>query len=248
VLDPAILGYFVSQQFPFMMEVTERSEADKKGGHLARHSDGRLVLREIAQCPEKDLPAFQDIHRHRFFNTNNLWIDLRFLKNLLQRRDFYLGLPMIRNQKTVDPRDPGSPKVYQIETAVGSAIGVFEGASAIRVARSRFAPVKNTNDLLEVRSDLYKLDGNFQITPAPERIHSMPEIKLDRRFYQQIDDFERHFPAGIPSLIECQHLQVTGEVIFGREVKLKGSVHINNTQNQPVFIPDQALLEGDVNF
>ena len=248
VLDPAILGYFISYQFPFMMEVTERSETDKKGGHLAKHSDGRLVLREIAQCPEKDLPAFQDIHRHRFFNTNNLWIDLQFLKNLLQSRDFYLGLPMIRNQKTVDPRDPGSPKVYQIETAVGSAIGVFEGASAIRVARSRFAPVKNTNDLLEVRSDLYKLDTDFQITPEPERIHSMPEIDLDRRFYQRIDDFERHFSSGIPSLIECQHLKVTGEVIFGSDVKLRGSVHLNNTHNKPVFVPNNSLLEGEVNF
>jgi len=248
ILDPAILGYFISKKYPFMMEATERSEADKKGGHLAQNPDGRLVLREIAQCPEEDLQAFQNIHRHRYFNTNNLWIDLHFLKNLLQSKEYFLGLPMIRNHKTVDPRDPVSPRVYQIETAVGSAIAVFEGASAIRVARTRFAPVKNTNDLLAVRSDLFKLDADFQITPERQRIHSMPEIALDSRFYQRIDDFESHFPDGIPSLIDCQRLKIEGEIVFGGGVTLKGLVHLKNQKSKPVYIPDHTLLEGEIRF
>ena len=65
------------EELPFVMEVTERTEADRKGGHLAAASDGRLVLRETAQTPKEDLDALQDIARHRFVNTNNLWIDLR---------------------------------------------------------------------------------------------------------------------------------------------------------------------------
>ncbi len=38
VIDPAILGYFAEQRHGFMMEVTDRTEADKKGGHLARRA------------------------------------------------------------------------------------------------------------------------------------------------------------------------------------------------------------------
>jgi hypothetical protein len=38
-----------------MMECCERTEADKKGGHLAkRNGDGQLVLRESAQCAKED--------------------------------------------------------------------------------------------------------------------------------------------------------------------------------------------------
>ena len=77
-LDPLPLGYFVSERLPFLMEVADRTAADRKGGHLARRkSDGRLALRESAQCPDEDTDAFQDVDRHRYFNTNNLWINLR---------------------------------------------------------------------------------------------------------------------------------------------------------------------------
>jgi UTP--glucose-1-phosphate uridylyltransferase len=55
--------------------------ADRKGGHIARRADdGRLILRESAQCPDpKTWSAFQDTERHRYFNTNNLWLNLRAL-------------------------------------------------------------------------------------------------------------------------------------------------------------------------
>jgi UTP--glucose-1-phosphate uridylyltransferase len=246
VLDPRILGYFISQKYSFMLEVTERSEADKKGGHLAQYPDGRLLLREIAQCPEQDRQAFQDINYHRYFNTNNLWIDLRFLKNLLLRKKYHLELPMIRNEKTVDPRDSTSPPVYQIETAVGSAIAVFEGASAIRVPRTRFSPVKNSNDLLAVRSDLYKLDADFQITPNSQRIHSLPEIELDEHFFRKIDDFEKRFQEGIPSLLKCEQLTIQGDIFFGKNVTLKGRVSIKNKGKTPAKIADDRIIQGDL--
>ncbi|MBK7216045.1 MAG: UTP--glucose-1-phosphate uridylyltransferase [Candidatus Promineofilum sp.] len=107
VLDPSILGYIIDKGLPFLMEVADRTAADRKGGHLARRPDGRLLLREIAQCPADDLPAFQDIERHRYFNTNNLWLHLPTLRRTLVARNHELDLPMIRNRKTVDPRDPG---------------------------------------------------------------------------------------------------------------------------------------------
>jgi UTP--glucose-1-phosphate uridylyltransferase len=40
-LDLKLLGHFVSSDAPFMMEVAQRTESDKKGGHLCRRlSDG----------------------------------------------------------------------------------------------------------------------------------------------------------------------------------------------------------------
>ena len=78
---------------------------------------------------------FTDEHRHPYFHTNNLWIDLEQLKSALEERGAVLGLPLIYNMKTVDPAQPGSPKVIQLETAMGAAIEVFQGATAIAVPR-----------------------------------------------------------------------------------------------------------------
>ena len=71
-METSLLGYFAEHRFPFMMEVAEKTPADIKGGHLARQKNGRLILREAAQCPQDEIAAFQDITRYRFFNTNNI--------------------------------------------------------------------------------------------------------------------------------------------------------------------------------
>src|ERR1700742_4481281 len=170
MLEPRILAWMRAERIPFLMEVTERTEADRKGGHLARRrEDGRLVLRETAQTPPEDLEALQDIDRHRYVNTNNLWIDLRALDAVLRERDGVLGLPMIRNRKTVDPSDKSSPAVYQLESAMGAAVEVFEGARALDVPRTRFAPVKTTDDLLALRSDAYALTDAAHVVLVDER-------------------------------------------------------------------------------
>jgi len=242
VIDLRILGYFVENRLPFMMEVADRTAIDRKGGHLAQKPDGQLILRESAQCPEQDRDAFQDIHRHRYFNTNNIWLDLRALKQKLSETKGILGLPMIRNRKTIDPRDPSSPPVYQLESAMGSAIAIFSGASAIRVPRTRFAPVKNTNDLLTVRSDVYILTEDYRLTPNPKRIQAPPIVDLDTRYYKHVDDLEQRFPAGPPSLLSCQRLVVRGDVRFGRGVVLQGDVLIENNDETPLQLADHILI------
>ena len=244
-LDETILGYLVSQGCPFLMEAADRTGADRKGGHLARRADGQLILRESGQCPEDESAAFQDISRYRYFNTNNLWLDLRVLQQAMTERDYILGLPLICNRKHLDPRDESSPPVYQLETAMGSAISVFEGASAIRVPRTRFAPVKTTNDLLVVRSDAYNLTDDYHFRPACAP-GELPVVDLDSRYYRNIDDFEERFPQGVPSLKSCRQLLVVGDVKFGREVKLEGNVSINNQSGQQAFIEDNSILQGEV--
>jgi UTP--glucose-1-phosphate uridylyltransferase len=244
VLEPRILAWFAREEIPFLMEAADRTEADRKGGHIARGPGGGLVLRESAQVPDEDMDAFQDVHRHRFFNTNNLWVNLEALAKLLEGRGGFLGLPMMANRKTVDPSDKSSTEVIQVETAMGAAIGVFDGAQAVRVPRSRFAPVKTTNDLLGVRSDAYVLTDEGHVVLAPERGESPPLIDLDSSFYKLVGDFEPRFPAGPPSLVACDRLTVEGDVIFGREVTVRGSVAIENTDDEPLRVDDGAVLEG----
>lgn len=224
-LDLALLGYFARKQVPFLMEVASRTAADRKGGHLARRSDGRLTLREVAQCPAEDLDAFQDIARHRYFNTNNIWVNLQALKALIEEGQNVVKLPLIRNSKTLDPRDPDSPKVYQLETAMGAAIEVFRGAEAVQVPRSRFVPVKTCADLLALRSDIYMLDDDARLQQNPERIGPPITISLDPGYYTLIDDFEVRFPAP-PSLVGCTALAVEGDVLFEPGSVFRGTVKV----------------------
>jgi UTP--glucose-1-phosphate uridylyltransferase len=242
VLDPAILGFFVASGAPFAMEVKERTEIDRKGGHLARLRDGRLVLREIAQCPDDELRDYEDVKVWRLFNTNNLWLDLPALKRTLDERNGVLGLPLIRNEKTVDPRDPATPRVIQLETAMGAAISVFEGAQAIRVPEERFAPVKTTSDLLRVRSDAYVLSEDGRLLPATPTAARIA-IDLDSGFFRTIDQLDLRFPKGAPSLVACRSLRVRGDVRFGAEVVVRGDVTLEAEQGVH-RVPDGALLEG----
>jgi UTP--glucose-1-phosphate uridylyltransferase len=242
VMEPRILAWFARERIPFLMEVADRTAADRKGGHLAQRPGGGLVLREVAQTPDEDLDAFQDTGRHRFFNTNTLWIDLRALAAVLDERDGVLGLPMIVNRKTVDPGDSGSPAVIQLETAMGAAIDVFDDARAIRVPRTRFAPVKTTNDLLALRSDAYVLHDDGRIALAPERADvgaGAPLVDLDPDHFKLIREFDARFPAGAPSLVGCEQLTVRGDVAFGAEVVVRGAVTVEG----PRRIEDGALLQ-----
>jgi UTP--glucose-1-phosphate uridylyltransferase len=244
VMAPRILAWFAREQIPFLLEVADRTAADRKGGHLARRPGGGLVLREIAQTPDDDADAFQDTARHRFFNTNTLWIDLRALRDVLDERDGVLGLPMIVNRKTVDPGDPSSTPVIQLESAMGAAIDVFDGARAIRVPRERFAPVKTTDDLLALRSDAYVLHDDGTVAVAPQRAGTgAPLVQLDTRFYKLVRDFEARFPAGPPSLVQAERLTVRGDVVFGADVVVRGAVAVEHDGDGQRTVEDGAVLE-----
>jgi len=244
-LDSAILAWFADSGMPFAMEVTRRTESDKKGGHLAvRLSDGRFLLRESAQCPKDDEKHFQNIDLHRYFNTNNLWIDLQALKLALEANDGLIPLPPIMNKKTVDPRDSSSSAVIQVETAMGAAIECFAGAGAIEVSRVRFAPVKTTSDLLAVRSDAYELTEDFCLRLHPSRNGQPPHLHLDQKLCKLVDGLEQNFPH-TPSLLHCHSLLVHGPVECGAGVVFKGDAVIHNHTGTAVKLK-AGVHEGQI--
>lgn len=223
-MDTRFLRWFAESGAPFVMEVTRRTEADKKGGHLAtRKADGQPILREVAQCPANDVPEFQNIDKHRFFNTNNLWIRLDALKEYLDAHGGVMPLPVIRNVKTVDPRDAATPKVYQLETAMGAAIQCFAGARAVCVPRSRFFPVKTCSDLLLLRSDAVVINDDGRMTLAPECGGVAPVVLLDSKLYKLVDSLDA---LGVPSLKNVRRLAVTKAHHFADGEPLQGDVEI----------------------
>ncbi len=245
-LDTALLGYFAENRLPFMMEVAQRAPADAKGGHLACDNNGRLLLREGAQCPANERQAFQDIERYRYFNTNSLWVDLRRLKQLIDETGG-ICLPMIVNPKTVDPRDKTSPPVFQIETAMGAAVSLFAGAKAVCVPRTRFYPVKKCNELLALQSDCFLLQDRCRLVRHPDcKNGQLPVIALDERFYQKIDDLQQRFPCGPPSLRHCRSLTVHGDVHFDADVVIRGSVTIRGQAGVPAKIERGRVIDADL--
>ncbi len=166
------------------------------------------------------------------------------MKAFVDASDGVLKLPMIRNTKTIDPRDATSPAVYQLETAMGAAIELFARAAAVRVPRSRFAAVKKTGDLLAIRSDAYVLTDDYRIVTSPARTRGTLVVTLDDRYYAFIDQMEERFPAGAPSLVACDKLDVVGDVRFGRDVRVTGTVRVENTGSVPMTIADGTTLAG----
>jgi UTP--glucose-1-phosphate uridylyltransferase len=246
-LDESLLGYFADNELSFMMEVAPRTPADKKGGHLAQLNQGNFILRELAQCPSDEKVVFQDITRYRFFNTNNLWVDLTAL-NAMIKTDGFMHLPLILNPKTLDPRDAQSPPVYQIETAMGAAISVFAKAAAVKVPLERFHPVKKCNDLLGVRSDCYYFDNDHRLKLNPVCPMERIKVDLDPAFFGKIDQLDARFPAGVPSLSDCRSLKIVGDVRFEEGVVLKGDVIIENRRSAQAVIEKNALIEGALQF
>ncbi|MDQ4054623.1 MAG: UTP--glucose-1-phosphate uridylyltransferase [Actinomycetota bacterium] len=241
VPDARVAGWFASSGAEFAIECVRRTQSDRKGGHLARRkSDGRLVLRETAQTPKDDAVSLADLDRHRFTSTNNVWFDLAGMKQALDVREGILGLPLIRNVKHLDPADHSTPEVVQIETAMGAAIEVFERAQLIEVGRDRFVPVKTTNDLLVLRSDVYDIRSDFVLDQVAAEI---PYVELDDDYYKLVREFDKRFPEGAPSMRKASSLTVEGDWTFGHGVQVIGEVELDATSAQRV--PPDAVLTGD---
>ena len=234
--DLRIAAWMADGDVPFVSEAVRGTAADRKGGHLARR-DGQLYLRESAQVPAGD-DSFGDVERWRWFNTNNLWFDLRALTAIQDADPTAPHLPLIVNRKTVDPTDRASTPVVQLESAMGAAVGSIPGARAVEVPRRRFAPVKTTDDLLVCRSDVYALGAGGEMEPVTDG--PLPVVSLDRAHYAFVGEFEKRFPSGPPAMRACRTLTVRGDVVFGRDVVARGDAVVDG----PATVPDGAEL-GD---
>lgn len=225
-MDLRLLGYLASSGAPMVMEVCQRCGDDKKGGHLAKAKGSmNIVLREYAQCPAEDEADFMDIQKHRFFNTNNLWLNLDKLKAAM--KGGVLPLPLIVNEKKMDPssKENSGPQVLQLETAMGAAISSLPGSDAIVVPHDRFAPVKTCNQLFALRSDAYVITDDFK--PALAAGACRPLVDFDDN-YKMVQDMEKLVPYGMPSLKECRKLKIRGKVVFDKNVKIRGEVEMLN--------------------
>lgn len=236
-VDPAILDYCIANEEEFVMEVTEKTRADIKGGTLIDY-DGQVRLLEIAQVAPEHVDEFKSIKKFKIFNTNNLWINLKAVKRVLESDG--LNLEIIVNQKTLESGE----KVIQLETAVGAAIKHFTKSHGINVPRSRFLPVKSTSDLFLVTSDLYSLNHGV-LTFNPKRMfNTVPLVKLGDHF-KKVQHFLARF-ASPPHILELDHLTVTGDVTFGPDVTLKGTVIIVANAGNRIDIAAGSVLDNKV--
>ncbi|XP_066397682.1 UTP--glucose-1-phosphate uridylyltransferase-like isoform X1 [Miscanthus floridulus] len=247
IVDIKILNHLINNQNEYCMEVTPKTLADVKGGTLISY-EGRVQLLEIAQVPDEHVNEFKSIEKFKIFNTNNLWVNLKAIKRLVEAEA--LKMEIIPNPKEVD-----GVKVLQLETAAGAAIRFFDKAIGINVPRSRFLPVKATSDLLLVQlfldasqcfSDLYTLVDGFVIRNPSRANPANPSIELGPEF-KKVANFLAQFKS-IPSIVELDSLKVSGDVWFGSGITLKGKVTITAKSGAKLEIPDGAVLENkDVN-
>ena len=232
VPDARVAGWFAQSGAPFAIEAVRRTPSDRKGGHFARRkADGRIVLRETAQTLDADKDALADLDRHKFCSTNNLWFDLQAMRRRARRARRHPRPAADPQREAPRPGRHSTPEVIQIETAMGAAIEVFEGARTIEVGRDRFVPVKTTNDLLVLRSDVYDLGRDFVLDQAGDEV---PFVDLDGDFYKLVGDFDKRFPEGAPSLREAESFTVEGDWTFGKGVRVVGDVALGASSAQRV--------------
>ncbi|KAG5247196.1 hypothetical protein OIU76_029415 [Salix suchowensis] len=234
VVDLKILNHLIRNKNEYCMEVTPKTLADVKGGTLISY-EGKVQLLEIAQVPDQHVNEFKSIEKFKIFNTNNLWVNLKAIKRLVEADA--LKMEIIPNPKEVD-----GVKVLQLETAAGAAIKFFDHAIGINVPRSRFLPVKASSDLLLVQSDLYTLVDGFVIRNPARTNPANPSIELGPEF-KKVANFLSRFKS-IPSIIELDSLKVAGDVWFGANITLKGKVSIVVKSGVKLEIPDGTVLQN----
>ncbi|VDC01631.1 unnamed protein product [Peniophora sp. CBMAI 1063] len=235
VVDEKILQHMIESQSEYIMEVTDKTKADVKGGTLIDY-EGSVRLLEVAQVPGEHMEDFKSVRKFKIFNTNNIWLDLRAVKRVMETEG--MELEIIVNPKSMDDGTP----VLQLETAVGAAIKHFKNGHGVNVPRSRFLPVKSCSDLLLIKSDIYSLEhGQLVINPS-RMFETTPVIKLGDHF-KKIQQFQKRFKK-IPKILELDHLTVTGDVYFGKNVTLRGTVIVVANEGQRIDIPDGCVLEN----
>jgi len=232
IVDEKILWHMLINDIPFLMEMTEKTPADVKGGTLYQEND-RLRLLEIAQVPFEHIDEFASTQKFKMFNTNNIWINLIHLKKRLDQGQ--IDLPVIVNEKSV------SGKIaIQLETAIGSALDQFNGAVGLSVGRERFLPVKKTSDLLIAQSNLIEFHHGRPLKNPERTLKYLPTIVWGDEF-KRVDDYLQRIPEP-PDMMGLEDLNIHGDVKLGANVVLRGQVSLIGGING-LIVPDGSIIE-----
>ncbi|KAI5185769.1 UTP--glucose-1-phosphate uridylyltransferase [Nematocida homosporus] len=238
VVDLAILNYITSEKIDFLMEVTEKTRADIKGGTLVDYN-GELRLLEIAQVPEYHKTDFTSIRKFKIFNTNSLWISLKAIKEVLESTT--LELEVIENKKKLSTGE----EIIQLETAVGASIRYFSNSKGMVVPRDRFLPVKTCSDLFLLQSSLFQLKHGSLSVSGKRTTDTIPIIRLVGKHFKSVSEFRKRV-AGPIVIDDLDHLTISGDVKLGRNVVLKGTVIIIAAEGQAISIPDGTVLDDKI--
>lgn len=210
-VDIKIAKTMVDGKADYIMEVTDKTSLDTKGGTLIE-IDGKIMHLEMPQVPKNHIDDFCSLNKFKIFNTNNIWINLKSVKEKIDS----IKMEIIVNKKKLK----NGRSVIQLETSIGGAIRNFERSLAVHVDRHRFLPVKKTQDLMAIMSNLYTMDENFILRLVKDRpIKMAPTIKLSSEF-DYISEFQKRIP-NMPNIKDLIRLTIKGDVSFGKDVTLK---------------------------
>ena len=168
VLDPRILAWFAAERRAVPMEVVR--------GHRGR-PQGRPPRPAPRRRPARPARDGADAGRGRRLVPRLRALALLQLEQPLGRprtrwrrcstsAAARSDLPLIVNRKTVDPRDPRAPRSSSSRRRWGRRCPCSTAPARCCVPRSRFAPVKTTDDLLVLRSDVYELAEDGRVAAA----------------------------------------------------------------------------------
>uniref|UniRef100_A0A1I7T5L9 UTP--glucose-1-phosphate uridylyltransferase n=1 Tax=Caenorhabditis tropicalis TaxID=1561998 RepID=A0A1I7T5L9_9PELO len=226
-----ITQLMLDENVDFVMECTQKTETDVKGGTLIDINDQMMHL-EMPQVPPENLSDFCSTKVFKIFNTNNIWVNLNAINN---------RLPNIRSEIIVNKKNVRGREVLQLEFSIGGCIKNFHKALCVHVNRDRFRPVKNLGDLLSLRSTLCDLNTtNYKI----HHNHAMgvpPIISLDPSVYTSVEEINKRFPH--PLVIKkCTQFNVIGNVRFGKNVQLSGKVTVTGKTENESYVCDNSVL------
>uniref|UniRef100_H3AA09 UTP--glucose-1-phosphate uridylyltransferase n=1 Tax=Latimeria chalumnae TaxID=7897 RepID=H3AA09_LATCH len=238
-IDLHILNYLLNHTIngkhcEFLVEVIDKIHADLKDRKLIQ--DEKKL--KDTQVPKVHMEDFTVAPEFKFFNTSNLWISLEALQRVHERET--VQAPSLGDSVAINQ---GKNEI-QLKKAIGMSIKSFDNAVGINVPHTRFLPINTTSDLLLVMSNLYCLEQGCLHLNEKREFKTVPLVKLGT-FFSKVQDFLQRFES-IPDLLELDHLTVSGDVTFGKDVILKGTVIIIANHGERIDIPPRSILENKI--
>jgi len=248
-VDLNILYEIMCTDKEFCMEVTKREKQDIAGGCLFEYM-GKPKLFEQRSMPQKDWEHLRSLATASqfgiMFNTNNLWVNIRSLNRLALEDKILLDVLLRESLREREIERSEGKILLQFETAAGGAIEFFDNSFIVYVPRKRFLPVKTTDDLFAVQSDLFAVKhGSLSLRKERKGMIAVPTVKLGAHF-RTVDAYLKRLPNGVPDVLGLEHLTVSGNVYFGEDVVLKGTVIIVAEEGSRIDIASGSILKDKV--